>query len=72
MVNAPALATSRRTRLIPCSTCSEPVAMASQHERDDHEGVPLCESCGSHFHPTETPCLHKYAGARLARQPRRR
>jgi hypothetical protein len=48
--------------LIPCAACGEPVAIASQLERDDHEGVPLCESCGSQFHTSRDTALAHMRG----------
>jgi len=47
---------------IPCAVCSEPVAIASQLERDDYEVVPLCESCRSHFHPITDTALAQIRG----------
>jgi len=38
--------------LIPCAACGEPDAAAALPQRNDYEGVPLCESCRAHFHAT--------------------
>jgi hypothetical protein len=33
-----------------CAACDEPVATALVPQRDDYEGVPLCQTCRSHFY----------------------
>ena len=59
-----------------CAACDEPVATTTVPQRDDYEGVPLCESCRSRFYEvhkeTALPQIRGRAGSRNISSARQR